>query len=78
MLKCECFKAREHPRPNITPKAIDMENDSKNIPVPCSREPTWGSEPWNLERVSYMTIDTASLRILSPKITEYKCGSTLY
>lgn len=27
---------------------------------------------------SYMTIDTASLRIDSPKMTEYSFGSTLY
>lgn len=27
---------------------------------------------------SYMTIDTASFKILSPKMTEYNFGSTLY
>lgn len=27
---------------------------------------------------SYMTIETASFKILSPKITEYNLGSTLY
>lgn len=51
------------------------------------------SSPWNWDRVlyvnsciesrydrfthSYMTIETASFKMLSPKMTEYSFGSTL-
>jgi hypothetical protein len=32
--KLECFSPKEHIRPNVTPRAIEMENDSRKIPIP--------------------------------------------
>jgi hypothetical protein len=36
--RLECLRPKEHMRPNITPRAIEIEKESKKIPIPWKRE----------------------------------------
>ena len=38
--KLECLSINEQPRPKETPKAIDEQNENKNMPIPWNREDT--------------------------------------
>ena len=75
---CECLSSNEQPNPYTTPSTVLNENTTKKKPVPGKMLQTDRSMSRNRESVSNMTIETASLRIDSPKMMLYSCGSTLY
>lgn len=73
-----CLSSSEHSRPYKMPSTMLMANTTAKSPHPYTSDDSDRCEPRSSLSVSNMTIDTASFRMLSPKMMLYSWGSTLY